>query len=136
MGGGRAAPHRKTGGSRMTVCPHCGHDDGPDDQRLAFNPETRTVTRGAASVRLPPRQWDILMVLWRHRRSVLVSADRIADDVWRNVREPPEDAAKCVHVHIWRMRLVLGAVGLTIYSRYGVGNGYSVIDTGARDVAA
>jgi DNA-binding winged helix-turn-helix (wHTH) protein len=119
----------------MTACPTCGRDDEPDDQRLQLDAKARTIRRGGGVVYLPPRQWDVLMALWRRRHGTMISAERIADDVWRNAREPPDDAVKCVHVHVWRLRLVLGAVGLAIYSRHGAGNGYIIVDMGARDAA-
>lgn len=53
------------------------------------------------------KQRALLAVLLLHANEV-VSADRLIEDLWGD--EPPAQAAKSVHVHVWRLRKTLASV--------------------------
>lgn len=82
---------------------------------LLIDPVGRTVTEDGKSIRLTPREFDLLLYLSEHQ-GVALSRERIIVDVWGY---DAETSTRTVDVHIGRLRACLPQLKITTIQRTG-----------------
>ena len=92
---------------------------------LSVDPERRQVRRGQRSVALTAREYQLLLLLLRHRGNV-VSRELILQEIWA---DQPRDASNVIEVYVRYLRRKLEEGGERRLIHTVRGLGYSLAET-------